>query len=55
MRTKDREYGLCDQKRDEIDDVAVVGVVGSFLPAVFRIPRVLLPHSVELRLLLVAQ
>ena len=43
---------VSDQKRDEID---VVEVVGSFLPAAICVPRVLLPHSVELRLLLVAQ
>ena len=46
---------VSDQKRDEIDDVGVVEVVGSFLPAAICVPRVLLPHSVELRLLLVAQ
>jgi hypothetical protein len=46
---------LCDQKRDEIDDVGSSKAVGSLLPAAIRIPRVLLPHSVELRLLLVAQ
>jgi hypothetical protein len=37
------------------ENVAVVGAVGSFPPAAIRTPRVLLPHSVELRLLLVAQ
>ena len=46
---------VSDQKRDEIDDVGVVEVVGSFLPAAICVPRVLLPHNVELRLLLVAQ
>ena len=50
MQTRDSESGLCDQKRDEIDDLGVIEAVGSFLPAAF-----LLPHSVELRLLLVAQ
>ena len=43
------------RKPDEIDDVEVVETVGSFLPAAICIPRVLLPHNVELRLLLVAQ
>ena len=44
-----------DQKRDEIDDLGVVEAVGSFLHAAIRIPHALLPHNVELRLLLVAQ
>ena len=55
MQTRDSERGLCDQKRDEIDDVGVVEVAGSFLPAAICVPRFLLPHNVELRLLLVAQ
>ena len=55
MQTRDSERGLCDQKRDEIDDVGVVEAVGSFLPAAIRVPRILVPHNVELRLLLVAQ
>ena len=54
MQTRDSERGLCDQKRDEIDDVGVVEVAGSFLPAAICVPRFLLPHNVELRLLLVA-
>jgi hypothetical protein len=55
MQAKDNERGQCDQKPDEIDDVEVVEAVGSFLPAAICVPRVLLPHNVELRLLLVAQ
>ena len=55
QRTKDSECGLYDQKRDEINDVGVVEAIGSFLSSAIRIPRVLLPHDVELRLLLVAQ
>ena len=46
---------VSDQKRDEIDDVGVVEGVGSSLLAAIRAPHVLLPHNVELRLLLVAQ
>ena len=51
-------------KRDEVDDFGLskqkprepaAHLVGSFVPAAIRIPRVLLPHNVELRLLLVAQ
>ena len=52
---KPGERGLRDQKRDEIDDLGVVEAVGSFLHAAIRIPHALLPHNVELRLLLVAQ
>ena len=51
----DNERGQCDQTRNEIDDGQVVEAVGSFLPAAICVPRVLLPHNVELRLLLVAQ
>jgi hypothetical protein len=55
MQAKDNERGQCDQKPDEIDDVEVVEAIGSFLPAAICVPRVLLPHNVELGLLLVAQ
>ena len=44
----------CVPFSSSLKNIAVVGAVGSFLPAAIRIPRVLLPHSVELRLLLVA-
>ena len=52
MLTKD-SHGLCDQKRDEIDNVG--SSKSLVLPAALRIPRALLAHYVELRLLLVAQ
>ena len=58
IRSGWRDFALCpraDVERDEVDDLVVVEAVGSFLPAAIRIPRVLLPHNVELRLLLVAQ
>ena len=58
IRSGWHDFALCpraDVERDEVDDLGVVEAVGSFLPAAIRIPRVLLPHNVELRLLLVAQ
>jgi hypothetical protein len=57
IRSSWRDFALCPRanvERDEVNDLGVVEAVGSFLPAAIRIPRVLLPHNVELRLLLVA-